>query len=125
MFRLDDQVAIITGGARGIGRGICEVFCKAGATVAMWDVLDDGQQTAEEIAANGGKISFQKVDVTDRSSVQTAVDAIMQEHGKIDILINNAGILRDRSFQKMNEQEWDAVINVNLKSLFVQLLFST
>ena len=119
MFRLDDQVAIITGGARGIGRGICEVFCKAGATVAMWDVLDDGQQTAEEIAANGGKISFQKVDVTDRSSVQTAVDAIMQEHGKIDILINNAGILRDRSFQKMNEQEWDAVINVNLKSLFV------
>ena len=119
MFRLDGQVAIITGGARGIGKGICEVFCKAGATVALWDIMDEGQDTADEIATTGATIFFQKVDVTDRASVQHAVDHILQQHGKIDILINNAGIIRDRSFAKMSEQEWNAVINVNLNSLYV------
>jgi len=119
MFRLDGQIAIITGGARGIGEGICEVFTKAGATVALWDIIDDGQATADRIAASGAKIFFQKVDVTDRASVQTAVDKIITDHGKIDILINNAGIIRDRSFMKMNEQEWSSVINVNINSLFV------
>lgn len=119
MFKLDGQVAIITGGARGIGEGICEVFTKAGATVALWDIIDDGQATADRIAASGANIFFQKVDVTDRASVQTAVDKIISDHGKIDILINNAGIIRDRSFMKMNEQEWSSVINVNINSLFV------
>ena len=119
MFRLDNQLAIITGGAQGIGEGICEVFTKAGATVALWDITDSGQETADRIAATGAKIFFQKVDVTDRASVQTAVDKIMEDHGRIDILINNAGIIRDRSFMKMNEQEWHSVINVNINSLFV------
>ena len=119
MFRLDGQIAIITGGAQGIGEGICEVFTKAGATVALWDITDSGQATADRIAATGAKIFFQKVDVTDRASVQSAVDAIMTDYGKIDILINNAGIIRDRSFMKMNEQEWHSVINVNINSLFV------
>ena len=119
MFRLDGQIAIITGGAQGIGEGICEVFTKAGATVALWDITDSGQATADRIAATGAKIFFQKVDVTDRASVQSAVDAIMADYGKIDILINNAGIIRDRSFMKMNEQEWHSVINVNINSLFV------
>ncbi|MFT4762383.1 MAG: 3-oxoacyl-[acyl-carrier protein] reductase [Saprospiraceae bacterium] len=119
MFRLDNQLAIITGGAQGIGEGICEVFTKAGATVALWDITDSGQATADRIAATGAKIFFQKVDVTDRASVQTAVDKIMTDHGRIDILINNAGIIRDRSFMKMNEDEWNSVINVNINSLFV------
>lgn len=119
MFQLNGQVAIVTGGARGIGEGICEVFCKAGATVAMWDIMESGQQTADRIARAGGKIFFQQVDVTDRASVQTAVDKVMSLYGKIDILINNAGIIRDRSFAKMNEDEWNAVINVNLNSLYV------
>jgi len=119
MLRLDGQVAIITGGARGIGEGICRVFCNAGATVALWDVLDSGQETADNIAATGGKISFHKVDVTNRATVQEAVDALMAEHGRIDILINNAGVIRDRSFMKMTEEEWNMVINVNINSLFV------
>ncbi|MFT5912471.1 MAG: 3-oxoacyl-[acyl-carrier protein] reductase, partial [Paraglaciecola sp.] len=114
-----NQLAIITGGAQGIGEGICEVFTKAGATVALWDITDSGQATADRIAATGAKIFFQKVDVTDRASVQTAVDKIMTDHGRIDILINNAGIIRDRSFMKMNEDEWNSVINVNINSLFV------
>lgn len=119
MLRLDNQIAIITGGARGIGEGICKIFCQAGATVALWDVLDSGKNTADNIAAEGGNIFFQKVDVTDRSSVQKAVDDIMTKYGRIDILVNNAGIIRDRSFSKMNEEEWNAVINVNLNSLYV------
>ena len=118
MKRLEGQVAIVTGGARGIGKGICEVFCREGATVALWDVLD-GTETVNEITQNGGNIFFQKVDVTDQSSVDSAIEEIIKQHGKIEILINNAGIIRDRSFLKMSEEEWDSVINVNLKSLYV------
>ncbi len=118
MKRLEGQVAIVTGGTRGIGKGICEVFCREGATVALWDVLD-GTETVNEIKQNGGKIFFQKVDVTDQNSVDNAIDEIIKQHGKIEILINNAGIIRDRSFLKMSEDEWDSVMNVNLKSLYV------
>jgi 3-oxoacyl-[acyl-carrier protein] reductase len=118
MKRLEGQVAIVTGGARGIGKGICEVFCREGATVALWDVLD-GTETVNEITQNGGNIFFQKVDVTDQSSVDSAIEEIIKQHDKIEILINNAGIIRDRSFLKMSEEEWDSVINVNLKSLYV------
>lgn len=118
MFRLDGQVAIITGGAQGIGEGICEVFCQAGATVALWDIRPSGQETAERIKASGGNIFFQSVNVTDRKAVDSAVQEIIDAHGKIDILINNAGVLRDRSFLKMEQEEWDTVINVNLNALF-------
>ena len=118
MFNLEGQVAIITGGAQGIGEGICQVFCKAGATVALWDVRDSGAATAEKIKAEGGNIFFQKVDITDRAGVDKAVAEIIEGYSKIDILINNAGVLRDRSFLKMTQEEWDTVINVNLSSLF-------
>ena len=118
MKRLEGQVAIVTGGARGIGRGICEVFCREGATVALWDVLD-GSETVKEITQNGGNIFYQKVDVTSQDSVDNAIGEIIEKYGKIEILINNAGIIRDRSFLKMTEEEWDSVINVNLKSLFI------
>ena len=118
MKRLEGQVAIVNGGTRGIVKGIFEVFCREGATVALWDVLD-GTETVNEITQNGGNIFFQKVDVTDQSSVDSAIEEIIKQHGKIEILINNAGIIRDRSFLKMSEEEWDSVINVNLKSLYV------
>ncbi len=119
MFRLDGQVAIITGGARGIGEGVSEIFCKAGAIVALWDVLDSGADTAQRISKQGGKIFFQKVDVTSSESVEKAVKEIIVKHEKIDILINNAGIIRDKSFLKMERTDWDAVINVNLNSLYI------
>ena len=119
MKRLDGQVVIITGGARGIGAGICEVFCKEGATVALWDVMDEGQETADRISKNGGTIFFQKVDVTNQESVDNAVSSIIEKHKKIDVLINNAGVIRDRSILKMSRQEWDTVMSVNIDSLYV------
>ena len=118
MINLEGQLAIISGGAKGIGRGICEVFCKARATVALWDVSDSGLTTAQTISKGGGSIFFQKVDVTSKEDVHKAVAEIINKYGKIDILINNAGIIRDSSFMKMEPSEWDAVINVNLNSLF-------
>lgn len=119
MGRLDGQIAVITGGARGIGEGICKIFCKEGATVAMWDILDEGEKTADRIKKEGGNIIFQKVNVTDQSSVNIAVEKLIGEFGKIDILINNAGIIRDRSLLKMTRDEWDRVIDVNINSLYV------
>ena len=118
MRSLDGQLAIVTGGARGIGEGVCEVFCKEGATVALWDVLD-GSKVVDRISKDGGKIFYQKVDVTSIESVKNAVEYIIDNYGKIEILINNAGIIRDRSFMNMSEKEWDEVVNVNLKSLFI------
>ena len=118
MRSLDGQLAIVTGGARGIGEGVCEVFCKEGATVALWDVLD-GSKVVDRISKDGGKIFYQKVDVTSTESVKNAVEYIIDNYGKIEILINNAGIIRDRSFMNMSEKEWDEVVNVNLKSLFI------
>jgi len=119
MGRLDGQIAVITGGAKGIGEGICKIFCNEGATVAMWDILDEGEKTADRIKKEGGNIIFQKVNVTDQSSVNIAVEKLIGEYGRIDILINNAGIIRDRSLLKMTRDEWDRVIDVNINSLYV------
>ncbi len=119
MIRLEGQVAIVTGGARGIGAGICELFCKAGATVALWDVLDSGAETAARIAQSGASIFYQKVDITSKSEVEAAVAQLIEKHQKIDILINNAGVIRDRSLLKMEQSDWDTVMNVNLNALFI------
>lgn len=118
MISLEGQLAIITGGAGGIGEGICEVFCKAGATVAIWDINEVDPKTIKQISSRG-KIFFQKVDITSQDSVQKAVSEIIRNHQKIDILINNAGVIRDRSFLKMKKEEWDTVIEVNLNALFI------
>ena len=119
MKKLDGQIVIITGGARGIGEGICKIFCNEGATVALWDVLEEGQTTADSISAGGGSIFFQKVNVTSQDSVDSAVANIIDDHGKIDVLINNAGVIRDRSILKMTREEWDMVRSVNVDSLFI------
>ncbi|MEQ9580671.1 MAG: SDR family NAD(P)-dependent oxidoreductase, partial [Arenibacter sp.] len=119
MKKLEGQLVIVTGGARGIGEGICKVFCNEGATVALWDVLEEGQKTAESIAKNGSKIFYQKVDVSSQESVDKAVAKIISEYGKIDVLINNAGIIRDRSILKMSREEWDQVMRVNVDSLYI------
>ena len=118
MSKLEGQIAIVTGGSRGIGEGICEVFCREGATVIIWDILD-GSETVDRISKLGGNIIYQQVDVTSQKSVDQALGEIIKKYKKVEILINNAGIIRDKSFLKMSEAEWDDVINVNLKSLYI------
>ena len=113
MKRLEGQIAIITGGARGIGEGICEVFCKEGATVALWDVLD-GEEVVNKISEKGGSIFYHKVDVTDQESVDTAVSEIIEKYQKIDILINNAGIRHINNILDHTKKQWDEMLSVNL-----------
>ncbi|NHF58092.1 glucose 1-dehydrogenase [Flavobacteriaceae bacterium TP-CH-4] len=118
-MRLKNKVAIITGGARGIGKAISELFAQEGASVIIWDLLEEGAQTAQGINANGGKSEFLKISVTDKAAVNAAAQDIHSRYGKIDILINNAGITRDKTLLKMSENEWDSVIDVNLKGVFL------
>jgi 3-oxoacyl-[acyl-carrier protein] reductase len=117
-MRLQHRIAIVTGGARGIGKAAAELFAKEGATVIIWDLLEQGQETADEIIKNGGKAAFMKVAVTEPAAIKIAVDEIIAKYSRIDILINNAGITRDRSFLKMSQDEWQSVIDVNLTGIF-------
>lgn len=118
-MRLKDKVAIVTGGARGIGKAISEVFAKEGAIVEIWDLLEVGEETAAGIRANGGKATFTKISVTDKDRIEAEAKRIFDTHGRLDILANNAGIVKDRTLLKMSMEEWDAVINVNLKGVFI------
>ena len=118
-MRLQNKVAIITGGARGIGKAISELFAKEGAKVIIWDLLDEGINTAQEINKNSGIAEFQKISVIDKTAIEVAMKAVFDKYGKIDILINNAGITRDKSLGKMSEEEWDAVVNINMKGVFL------
>lgn len=117
-MRLKDKVAVVTGGARGIGQSIAELFTQEGATVVIWDLLEEGEETAANIRANGGNATFTKVSVTDRQQVEAEMKKVFETHGKIDILINNAGITRDKTISKMSYEEWDLVIDVNLNGVF-------
>jgi 3-oxoacyl-[acyl-carrier protein] reductase len=118
-MRLKDKIAIITGGARGIGQAISELFAKEGATVIIMDLLPQGQQVADGINKAGGKAEYHRVSVTDKPAVEQLFQKVNDQYGKIDILINNAGITRDRTLEKMSEEEWDAVVDVNLKGVFL------
>src|SRR6185369_13954586 len=127
-IQLTNRIAIITGGANGIGFATAQLFAEAGAAVAIWDFAEEaGRAAAERIKAQGGKAAFFKVNVADQASVEAAVTATLNEYKKIDILINNAGIVRDAQLikvkedeiiGKMSEADFDAVINVNLKGVF-------
>jgi 3-oxoacyl-[acyl-carrier protein] reductase len=117
-MRLENKVAIITGGARGIGKATAELFVKEGAKVLIWDILEDGVNTAREISHKGFVCQFDKVDVKNIESIKTATQRAITEFGQIDILVNNAGILKDKSFLKMSLEEWQSVIDINLTGVF-------
>lgn len=119
IMRLKDKIAVVTGGARGIGQAVSELFAKEGATVIILDLLPQGQAVADGIKASGGKAEYHSVSVTDKPAVEGVFAKVNETYGKIDILINNAGITRDRTLEKMSEAEWDAVIDVNLKGVFI------
>lgn len=127
-IELRQRVAVITGGANGIGRATALAFAGAGAQVAIWDMVEGaGQALVAEIAEHGGGAAFFNVNVTSAEAVDAAVAATVDRFGKIDILINNAGITRDAQLVKvkdgeitgrMSDAEFDAVIAVNLKGVF-------
>ncbi len=107
---------MVTGGAAGIGRVTAECFAEEGAKVAICDVNPEAGQSAAK--ALGPEASFEKVDVSDSASVLDWVKSVSDKYGQIDVLVNNAGITRDGLIVRMKEDDWDAVINVNLKSAF-------
>jgi 3-oxoacyl-[acyl-carrier protein] reductase len=118
-LRLHDRVAIITGGAQGIGRAIGLLLAKNGARIVIADINDkQAEETAQEIALLGRKSLAVKVDVSNFSEAENLGKTVFDAFGQIDILVNNAGITRDGFFLRMKEEEWDAVIAVNLKSVF-------
>ena len=124
-MRLKDKVALVTGGAAGIGKATAELFAKEGAKVVICDVDDErGQALASEL---GDSCEFYKVNVADRADVQAWVDNVVDKYGRIDVLVNNAGVLRDAMLVKVKEGElvgsmpeadFDLVIAVNLKGVF-------
>jgi len=118
-MRLKNKIALITGGANGIGLATTERFAKEGAKIILWDVSDQGYEIAERLKMEGHEIIFKKVSVNNQEEVQTAVAEAQAYFGRIDILINNAGITRDRTLLKMTMQEWDDVISVNLTGVFI------
>ena len=118
-MKLQNKIAIITGGARGIGKAIAELFAVNGATVIIWDLLEDGVVTAQEICNKGYKAEYTKISVTDKTVIDKEVNRVIDKYGKIDILINNAGIVKDKTLLKMSEADFDSVIDVNLKGVFL------
>lgn len=118
IMRLKDKVAIVTGGASGIGRATVQAFVREGARVSLWDLSDSGAEVAQELTKTGHDVTFTKVSVADKEAVQRATDDTAKRFGRIDILINNAGITKDRTLLKMSKEEWDDVIAVNLTGVF-------
>ena len=119
MNRLQDKVAIVTGSARGIGAETARLFAKEGARVVLTDVMaEQGEEIAAAIRAAGGEATFVQADVAEQASVQALVDATVARYGQLDIIVNNAGVLRDAQLKKMNERAFDLVIAVNLKGVF-------
>ena len=108
--RLEGKTAIITGGATGIGAACAKMFAAEGAVVVAADL--------RPLTYEAENVEFMKLDVTDAENCKSVVDAIIQKHGKIDVLVNNAGIVKDALIQKTTDEMWDAVIDVNLTGVF-------
>lgn len=114
MFNLNQQIAIVTGGAKGIGKGIVATLIQGGATVVIADIDETaGLQTASELGC-----TFKKVDVTSQTACKALVEDVIQEHGRLDILCSNTGIFPQASLADMTEADWDQMHNVNLKGTF-------
>ena len=120
MRRTENKVVIVTGGALGIGRETCLLLAKEGAKVAVTDILDkEGLELAEEIIQAGEVAKFWHLDVTDENEVKKVYAEVVREFGKLDALVNNAGIAgTDKPTHEITEKEWDAVMNVNVKGVF-------
>jgi 3-oxoacyl-[acyl-carrier protein] reductase len=118
MFDFSGKVAIVTGASRGIGRGIAEVLGARGATVIAGARGENAAGTVEAIRHAGGKAEAVAIDVTNGASIEAMVDGVLARHGRVDVLVNNAGITRDQLMLRLKRQDWDDVIATNLTSAF-------
>lgn len=117
---LEGKTAVITGGSRGIGKGIALRFAAEGADIALTNIIDNEEfaETVKEIAALGVKAKGYVSDASVYTDAENVIDEIVKDFGRVDILVNNAGITRDTLLMRMTEEQWDQVITVNLKSVF-------
>ena len=119
-MKLQGMVAIVTGGGKGIGNGIARELAIEGATVVIAEIDEGaGIEAAESIKGKGGSAHFHKTDVSDSQSVQNLVAAVIDTYGKIDTLVNNAGYHISKTVEDTTEDEWDYIINTNLRSVFL------
>ena len=126
--RLDDKIVAITGGATGIGAACVELFTERGATVCILDYNgDEGAATAERVAAAGGTATFQQLDVRSDAEVAAAFAEIEREHGKLDVLVCCAGVLKGayRGINEVAEEDWDATLDTNLKGTYLTTMHGT
>ncbi|MGQ0619600.1 MAG: glucose 1-dehydrogenase [Panacagrimonas sp.] len=119
LFRLDGKVAIVTGGARGIGAEMCRALASAGASVLVTDVLDEGRATAEALRASGARAEFLKQDVTIEEQWETIVASAVQKFGGLDVLVNNAGIERMQFITDTTVEEFRRIQDVNVTGVFL------
>jgi 3-oxoacyl-[acyl-carrier protein] reductase len=118
LFSLKNKTAIVTGGSTGIGAAIALKLAELGANIAIVDWKEEANAIISEIEKFGRKAVFIRADVSKFNDAQTAVENIVKEFGKVDILVNNAGINKDGVIWKMTEEQWDNVVDVNLKGFF-------
>jgi 3-oxoacyl-[acyl-carrier protein] reductase len=119
MTRLSDKIAVITGGAKGIGYATAETFAREGAKISLWDVDETaGKAAVATLMQQGFAAEFRKVNVADFDQVLNVANGVIEHFGGIDILVNNAGITRDARLVKMTHEEWQQVLDVNLTGVF-------
>ncbi len=117
---LKDKIAVITGGANGLGKATAILFSEHGAKVVIVDINQEALDlVVAEITGKGGIAGFEKTDISNSAEVNKMMENVVAKYGGIDILINNAGILADAQLVKMTEEEWDRVIDINLKGIFL------
>ena len=119
-MRLEGKVALITGGARGMGASEARLFAREGAKVTIGDILEaEGKQVEAEISEAGGEASFVRLDVTRAQDWQGAIEATVARYGKLNVLVNNAGIVNRSSLEETSEEIWDRILDVNAKGVFL------